>query len=81
MALFLRLALALTLPSCSLAAPPRVLDVDTFDLENYDLNGETDWENIDLNNYGDAYDYDDLEQPVSGTHGDCNGAGGWYLEN
>ncbi|XP_061076645.1 opticin [Conger conger] len=64
MALFLRLVLALSLLSSNRAAPPRVLDVDTFDLENYDLDGETDWENIDLNNYGETYDYDDLDQPL-----------------
>ncbi|KAJ8259481.1 hypothetical protein GJAV_G00169820 [Gymnothorax javanicus] len=62
MALFLLLALVLALLSSSLCAPPGVIDVDIFDLENYDLNGETDWENIDLHNYVDAYDYDDLEQ-------------------
>ncbi|KAJ8360372.1 hypothetical protein SKAU_G00168970 [Synaphobranchus kaupii] len=64
MALFLHLLLALKLLSSCLCAPPGVLDVDTFDLENYDLNGETEWENIDLNNYGEAYDYDDLDQAI-----------------
>ncbi|KAJ8400183.1 hypothetical protein AAFF_G00398770 [Aldrovandia affinis] len=62
MAPFLTLALALNMLGSCLSAPPGVLDVDTFDLENYDINGETDWENIHLNNYGDSYDYDDLDQ-------------------
>ncbi|XP_036388070.1 opticin [Megalops cyprinoides] len=63
MALLLALPLALSLLGSCLCAPPGTLDVDTFDLESYDLNGEPDWENIFLNNYGDAYDYDDLNQP------------------
>ncbi|XP_033911262.2 epiphycan-like [Acipenser ruthenus] len=46
------LALALSLLEVCLCAPRR---------ENYDLTGETDWENIDLTNYRDLYDYDDLE--------------------
>ncbi|XP_041084195.1 epiphycan-like isoform X1 [Polyodon spathula] len=49
------LALALSLLEVCLCAPPR---------ENYHLTGETDWENIDLNNYGDLYDYEDLESVV-----------------
>ncbi|XP_035244507.1 opticin [Anguilla anguilla] len=64
MALFLRLVSALAVLSSCLCAPPGVPDVDTFDLENYDLNGETDWENIDLNNYGETYDYDDLDPAI-----------------
>ncbi|KAL0978105.1 hypothetical protein UPYG_G00165950 [Umbra pygmaea] len=33
-----------------------------YDLEDFDLNGETDWENLDLN--GENYDYDDLDQEI-----------------
>ncbi|KAG9352788.1 hypothetical protein JZ751_017364 [Albula glossodonta] len=66
MAQILALALAVNLLGSCLCAPPGLLDVETFDLENYDLNGETDWENLDLNNYGDTYDYDDLDLAVCG---------------
>ncbi|XP_067096134.1 opticin [Osmerus mordax] len=39
-------------------------DEDGFDLENYDLTGETDWENMDLNSYGDSFDYNDVNQEI-----------------
>ena len=43
-------------------------DEDGFDLENYDLNGETDWENMDLNSYGDSFDYNNVNQEVMRTN-------------
>lgn len=62
------LALALTLlgPCPSTCAPQSgpEPDEEAFDLENYDLNGEMDWESLDLNNYGESYDYDDLNQEM-----------------
>ncbi|XP_074531977.1 opticin isoform X2 [Halichoeres trimaculatus] len=50
------------LPTSS--APPGEPDADVFDLENYDLTNEMDWENLDANIYGDSYDYEDLDQEV-----------------
>lgn len=47
-------------PCPGTAAPPGEPDDDGFD---YDLNSE-DWENLDVNIYGDSYDYDDLDQEV-----------------
>ncbi|XP_038553865.1 opticin isoform X2 [Micropterus salmoides] len=64
----LMLALALILvflgPCPGKAAPPGELDEEAFELENYDLNSEMDWENLDVNIYGDSYDYDDLDQEI-----------------
>lgn len=69
----LMLALALILvflgPCPGKAAPPGELDEEAFELENYDLNSEMDWENLDVNIYGDSYDYDDLDQEVRGRDG------------
>lgn len=48
-------------PCPGMAAPPSEPDDDTFDLENYDLNSEMDWEKLDVNIYGDSYDYDDQQ--------------------
>lgn len=47
-----------------MAAPPGDPDNEAFDLENYDLKSEADWENLDILIYGDNYDYDDLDQEV-----------------
>ncbi|XP_037651707.1 opticin [Sebastes umbrosus] len=62
------MALALVLvfmgPDPNMAAPPGKPDDEPFDLENYDLNNEMDWENLDVNVYGDSYDYDDLDQEI-----------------
>ena len=67
------MALALVLvfmgPDPNMAAPPGKPDDEPFDLENYDLNNEMDWENLDVNVYGDSYDYDDLDQEVRGMEG------------
>ncbi|KAF1391160.1 hypothetical protein PFLUV_G00039040 [Perca fluviatilis] len=64
----LMMALAMVLvflgPHASMAAPPGEPDDEAFDLENYDLNSEMDWENLDTNIYGDSYDYDDLDQEI-----------------
>ena len=64
----LMVALALVLifvgPGLGMAAPLGEPDDEAFDMENYDLNSETDWENLDINIYGDSYDYDDLDQEV-----------------
>lgn len=69
----LMVALALFLifqgPCPSMPAPPGEPDDDAFDVENYDLNSEMDWENLDVNIYADSYDYDDQE--VRETNG-CN---------
>lgn len=54
------LVLLLLSPRPGAAAPPGEPDDDAFD---YDLNSE-DWENLDVNIYGDSYDYDDLDQEV-----------------
>ncbi|XP_051271002.1 opticin [Dicentrarchus labrax] len=43
-----------------MAAPPGEPDDEAFDLENYDLNNEMDWEKLDL--FGNIYEYDDLDQ-------------------
>ena len=48
-------------------------DEDGFDLENYDLTGETDWENMDLNSYGDSFDYNDVNQEVMRTNAHIRG--------
>lgn len=37
-------------------------DEQPYDLVDFDMNGETDWENLDLN--GENYDYEDLDQEV-----------------
>ncbi|XP_044022210.1 opticin isoform X2 [Siniperca chuatsi] len=58
----LGLVLVFLRPYPGMAAPPGVPDDEAFDLENYDLNSEMDWENLDVNIYGDSYDYDDLDQ-------------------
>ncbi|KAM3877819.1 opticin-like [Diretmus argenteus] len=60
------LALVLLSPCPSTGAPQGDLGPDdgAFDLENYDLNDEMDWENLELNNYGETYDYDDLDQEI-----------------
>eukprot|EP00064_Thunnus_orientalis_P015291 superscaffoldBa00002805_g15341 len=64
----LMVALALVLifmgPGLGMAAPLGEPDDEAFDMENYDLNSETDWENLDINIYGDSYDYDDLDQEI-----------------
>ncbi|KAM4625941.1 opticin [Polymixia lowei] len=48
----------------SLGAPQGDLGPDDggFDLENYSLSSETEWE--DLNIYGESYDYNDLDQEM-----------------
>ncbi|XP_060897344.1 opticin [Labrus mixtus] len=51
-------------PLPALSAPPGEPDGEVFDLENYDLTSEVDWENLDSNNYGDSYDYEDLDQEI-----------------
>lgn len=51
-------------PLPSAPAPPTDLDDETFGLESYDLNGETEWDNLNINIYGDNYDYDDLDPEV-----------------
>lgn len=63
---YLMMALALVFLSAfpGMAAPPGDPDDEAFDLENYDLNSEADWENLGINIYGDNYDYDDLDQEV-----------------
>ncbi|XP_041639453.1 opticin [Cheilinus undulatus] len=62
------LALALVLvvlgPLPALSAPPGEPDGEVFDLENYDLTAEVDWDNLDANIYGDSYDYEDLDQEI-----------------
>ncbi|CAK6984312.1 opticin, partial [Scomber scombrus] len=62
--LMVALAMALIFldPCPGNAAPPGEPDDEGFDMENYDLNSETDWENLDINIYGDSYDYEDLDQ-------------------
>lgn len=66
-------ALALVLvfmgPWHGMAAPTGEPDDEAFNLENYDLNSEMDWVNLDVNIYGDHYDYDDLDQEVRGKKG------------
>ncbi|KAJ3602572.1 hypothetical protein NHX12_030324 [Muraenolepis orangiensis] len=38
--------------------------------DEYDLNNAPEWENLDLNGYGESYDYDDLHQEIEvGTVG------------
>ncbi|KAJ7999504.1 hypothetical protein DPEC_G00195110, partial [Dallia pectoralis] len=60
--------LALLSPCPSLSAPQGNPEPgrQPYDLEDFDLNGETDWENLDLNgeNYAENYDYDDLDQEI-----------------
>uniref|UniRef100_UPI0037E8603B opticin n=1 Tax=Semicossyphus pulcher TaxID=241346 RepID=UPI0037E8603B len=58
------LVLVLLGPFPALSAPPGEPDGEVFDLESYDLTSETDWENLDVNIYGDGYDYDDLDQEI-----------------
>ncbi|KAK2874291.1 hypothetical protein Q8A67_021444 [Cirrhinus molitorella] len=48
-----------TLMGFSLSAPPVDLDPAAYDLENYD-----DTNTLDLNTYGDPYDYDDPDEEV-----------------
>ncbi|XP_053171915.1 opticin [Scomber japonicus] len=64
--LMVALAMALIFldPCPGNAAPPREPDDEGFDMENYDLNSETDWENLDINIYGDSYDYEELDQEI-----------------
>uniref|UniRef100_A0A8C9VY93 Opticin n=1 Tax=Scleropages formosus TaxID=113540 RepID=A0A8C9VY93_SCLFO len=50
MVLLLILQLVVTLFACCMCAPPKVLDVDTLDLQNYDIN-DLYWENLNLTNY------------------------------
>uniref|UniRef100_A0A3B4TTQ5 Opticin n=2 Tax=Seriola dumerili TaxID=41447 RepID=A0A3B4TTQ5_SERDU len=50
-------------PCPGMSAPQGEPDDEAFDVENYDLNSE-DWENLDVNIYGDSYDYDDLDQEI-----------------
>ncbi|XP_028262558.1 opticin [Parambassis ranga] len=50
--------LAVVLDCTSMAAPPGEPDTEAFDLENYDLTSEMEWEDTV---YGDSYDYDDLD--------------------
>ncbi|XP_034055768.1 opticin isoform X1 [Gymnodraco acuticeps] len=66
MSLMMALVLAVVFmgPSPNMAAPTGVTDEEAFDLENYSLNSEMDWENLDVNIYGDSYDYDDLDQEI-----------------
>ncbi|XP_029908051.1 opticin [Myripristis murdjan] len=63
----LAIALVFLSPSPSMGYPPGDPGPDdvSLDLENYDLNSETDWENLDLNIYGESYDYDDLDQEIT----------------
>ncbi|XP_029631821.1 opticin isoform X2 [Salmo trutta] len=59
-------AFALTLlgPCPSVCAPQGGAEPDEqpYDLDDFDMNGETDWENLDLN--GENYDYEDLDQEI-----------------
>ncbi|CAB1354055.1 unnamed protein product [Coregonus sp. 'balchen'] len=59
-------AFALTLqgPCPSVCAPQGGPEPDEqpYDLDEFDMNGETDWENLDLN--GENYDYEDLDQEI-----------------
>lgn len=59
-------AFALTLlgPCPSVCAPQGGAEPDEqpYDLVDFDMNGETDWENLDLN--GENYDYEDLDKEV-----------------
>lgn len=50
-------------PCPGTAAPPGEPGEPDDDGFDYDLNSE-DWENLDVNIYGDSYDYDDLDQEV-----------------
>lgn len=50
-------------PCPGMPAPTGDPDDDIFDLENYSLTSETEWENLGLI-YGDSYDYDDLDQEM-----------------
>ncbi|XP_058488248.1 opticin [Solea solea] len=51
------------LSSCPGIEPlPVEPDDDVFHMENYDLNTEIEWENMDVNVFGDDYDYDYLDQ-------------------
>ncbi|KAM9408376.1 opticin [Pholidichthys leucotaenia] len=47
----------------SVAAPPGEPD-EAYDLDNYDLTSETEWDNLDIIFYEDSYDYDDLDQQI-----------------
>ncbi|XP_053725396.1 opticin isoform X1 [Synchiropus splendidus] len=49
-------------PHPAKAAPAHEPEDDGFDLENYDINAVTDWENLNI--YGDNYDYDDLDEKM-----------------
>lgn len=51
----------LTLVLVLLVPRPNVGDIEG---DEYDLNNAPEWENLDLNGYGESYDYDDLEQEV-----------------
>ncbi|XP_049589932.1 opticin [Syngnathus scovelli] len=58
------MALVFSGPYPCLTAPLRESDDDSFDLDNYDLNSVTDWDNLEANIYGDTYDYEDLDQEI-----------------
>ncbi|CAJ1050764.1 epiphycan-like [Xyrichtys novacula] len=60
----LPLVLVVLGPLLALSATPGDIDGDVFDLENYDLTNEMDWDNLDANTYGDSYDYDELDQEI-----------------
>ncbi|XP_077386095.1 opticin [Festucalex cinctus] len=51
-------------PCPGFAAPLDESDDGHFDLEDYDLNSITDWDNLESNIYGDNYDYEDLGQEI-----------------
>ncbi|XP_040889120.1 opticin [Toxotes jaculatrix] len=58
------LVLVFLSPCPGIATPPGEPDDEVFGIENYDLNSETEWDNLDINIYGDNYDYDDLDQEI-----------------
>ncbi|GAA6225560.1 epiphycan-like [Lates japonicus] len=60
----LLLVLIFLSPCPGMAAPAGETDDEAFDMENYDLNTDMEWENLDVNSYGDSYDYDDLDQEI-----------------
>ncbi|KAL4622389.1 epiphycan-like [Arapaima gigas] len=71
MVLLLVLQLALSLLGCCMCAPPKAPEVDTLHLENYDLveDEDVDWENLHLNSYEEAYDYEEPDRAVRNRQG------------
>nr|XP_015198136.1 PREDICTED: epiphycan-like isoform X1 [Lepisosteus oculatus] len=56
--------LALSLLAACTCAPPGKAELDSIDLGNFNLSEETDWVNVDINNYVDGYDYEDPETKI-----------------